>query len=85
VPPLLSAMRGILRLVAVLDVLPEWRTSLLAYGWAWTLLAPLAPFGGLYSGVVAAFRRTIAWRGVRYKLVSDHQTRILARVSRRNT
>jgi hypothetical protein len=71
----LAAIRGMLRLAAVLDLLPEWRDTLLSYAWAWTLLAPLVPFMYLYNAVVAAFSRTIRWRGIRYQLVSAGQTR----------
>jgi len=71
----LAALRGTLRLVAVLDLLPEWRDTLLAYAWAWTLLAPVVPFVYLYNAAVAAFSRTIRWRGIRYELISTRQTR----------
>jgi ceramide glucosyltransferase len=77
VPPILAAVRGVLRQMAVLDLLPEWRQQLLRYGWAWTLLAPLVPFVFFYNSTVAAFCRTITWRGIRYELVSPDQTRIL--------
>ncbi len=76
-PVILCAARGVLRLAAVIDLLPEWREKLLAYGWAWTLLAPLVPLVYLYNTFVAALTRTITWRGIRYELVSPHQTRIL--------
>ena len=79
VPPLFAAVRGVLRLVAVLDLLPEWRKKLLAYAWAWTILAPLVPFVYLYNSFAAAFSRKITWRGIRYELVSAGQTRILVR------
>lgn len=78
-PPLLSALRGVLRLVAVQVLLPDWQQSLIRNGWAWTLLAPLAPFFALYNALVAALNRKIVWRGLRYELLSDTQTRILAR------
>jgi ceramide glucosyltransferase len=78
-PPLLSALRGILRLVAVQDLLPEWRAQLVTYGWAWTLLAPLTPFFALYNTVAAAFSRKIIWRGSRYELLSPNRTRIVLR------
>jgi ceramide glucosyltransferase len=78
-PVILAATRGTLRLAAVLDVLPEWRETLLAYGWAWTLLAPLVPFVFLYNSLVAAFSRKITWRGIRYELISPQKTRILTR------
>jgi hypothetical protein len=60
-------------------LLPEWRPALLKYGWAWTLLAPLAPFFSLYNTVAAAFRRKIIWRGTRYELLTQNRTRILVR------
>jgi ceramide glucosyltransferase len=73
-----AAIRGTLRLVAVMELLPEWRDTLLAYAWAWTLLAPIVPFVYLYNSAVAAFSRRIRWRGIRYELVSAHQTRHIA-------
>jgi len=79
VPPLFAALRGMLRLVAVLDLLPEWRQKLLTYAWAWTILAPLVPFVYLYNSLAAAFSRKITWRGIRYELISPGQTRILVR------
>ena len=78
-PAILCAGRGVLRLAAVLNMLPERREKLLAYGWAWTLLAPLVPFVYLYNTLVAAFTRTITWRGIRYELISPQQTRIIPR------
>jgi ceramide glucosyltransferase len=78
-PVIIAAARGVLRLVAVLELLPEWRDDLVKYGWAWTLLAPIVPFVYLYNTIVAAFTRTITWRGIRYELISSRQTRVLAR------
>lgn len=77
VPAFLAAAKGYLRLVAVSELLPAWKEKLLAYGWAWTLLAPLMPFLYLWNSLVAAFTRRIVWRGIRYELVSAHDTRIL--------
>ncbi len=79
VSPILAAVRGVLRQMAVLDLLPEWRQQLLRFGWAWTLLAPLVPLVFFYNSVVAAFSRTITWRGIRYELLSPSETRILPR------
>jgi ceramide glucosyltransferase len=73
----LAAIRGMLRLAAVMDLLLEWRDTLLAYAWAWTLLAPIVPFVYLYNSAVAAFTRRICWRGIRYELVSAQQTRLI--------
>jgi hypothetical protein len=73
-----AAFRGLLRLIAVMDLLPDWRDTLLAYAWAWTLLAPIVPFVYLYNSVMSAFSRRIRWRGIRYELVSSRQTRLIA-------
>jgi hypothetical protein len=77
IPPLLSALRGVQRLAAVLELQPEHRQKLLANAWAWTLLPPAVPFVALCGSVVSAFRRQIIWRGRRYELISAHQTRVL--------
>lgn len=74
---LLAAAKGVLRWVAVNELMPAWKTKLVAYAWAWTMLAPLVPFLYAMNFTVSAFRRRILWRGVRYQLVSPGQTRIL--------
>lgn len=79
VPPVLSMGRGVLRLAALMEVLPEWKTKLLADGWIWTFLAAAAPFLALWNTLVALFSRQIRWRGIRYKLRSPGQTQILTR------
>jgi ceramide glucosyltransferase len=79
VPVVLSMARGVLRLAAIMEVLPEWKAKLLADGWIWTFLAALAPFLGLWNSLVALFTRRIRWRGIRYELRSPGQTRILMR------
>src|ERR1700675_137918 len=48
VPPVLSMARGVLRLTAVMEILPEWKSKLLADGWVWTFLAAVAPFLSLW-------------------------------------
>jgi hypothetical protein len=78
-PIVLSMGRGILRLAAIMEVLPDWKTKLLADGWIWTFLAAVAPFLALWNSVVALFTRQIRWRGIRYELQSPGQTRILTR------
>ncbi len=79
VPPVLSMGRGVLRLAALMEVLPDWKSKLLADGWIWTFLAALAPFLALWNTVVALFSSRIRWRGIRYRLLSPGQTRILPR------
>ena len=77
VPPVLSMARGVLRLAAILEVLPEWKSKLLADAWIWTFLAAVVPFLALWNTLVAMFSRQIRWRGIRYLLLSSGQTRIL--------
>jgi hypothetical protein len=79
IPPLFAAVRGVLRLVAALELLPELREQLLSEGWVWVLLAPLVPFVYVYNSLMAAFTRKITWRGIRYELLSPARTRIIAR------
>lgn len=79
VPPLLSMVRGVLRLIAVIELLPEWKQSLLAKGWIWTVLAPIVPLIALWNHLVSATTRRITWRGVRYELTSPAATRVLPR------
>ncbi len=77
--PIFASVRGVLRLVAVLELLPDLREQLLSEGWVWVLLAPLVPFVYLYNALVAMFTRKITWRGIRYELISPLRTRIIAR------
>ncbi len=74
---LLAAAKGVLRWLAVNDLLPAWKPQLVTYAWAWTLLAPVAPFLYAVNFAVSAFRRRITWRGVSYELISPVQTRIV--------
>ena len=78
-PPVLSMARGVLRLTAILDILPDWKAKLLGDGWIWTFLAAVVPFLSLWNTGVALFTRKIRWRGIRYELLSPGQTRILTR------
>jgi ceramide glucosyltransferase len=77
--PVLSMGRGVLRLAAIMELLPEWKSKLLADGWIWTFLAALAPAVGLWNTFAALFSRQIRWRGIHYELLSAGQTRILSR------
>ena len=79
VPPVFSMARGILRLAAIMELLPGWKSKLLSDGWIWTFLAAVVPFLSLWNSVVALFTRRIRWRGIRYELTSAGQTRIITR------
>ncbi len=77
--PLLAALKGALRAVAVSELLPDWRTKVQQWSWAWIALAPVVPFLYLCNLLGAAFSRQVRWRGIRYELISPNQTRILLR------
>ena len=79
VPSILSMGRGVLRLAAVMELLPDWKAKLLADAWIWMILAPVAPFLSLWNSITALFTRRIQWRGTQYELVSALQTRVLNR------
>lgn len=75
---LLAAAKGALRAIAVQDILREWRTKCDETSWAWIALAPIVPALFLWNFIISAFERRIRWRGIRYELVSDTQTRVLS-------
>jgi len=52
VPPVFFHGARVLRLTAVMELLPSWKPKLLADGWIWTLLAAVVPFLAFveYSG-----------------------------------
>jgi ceramide glucosyltransferase len=77
--PLLAAMKGALRIIAVNELLPEWKPQFDRWSWAWMALAPLVPFLFVWNFLVSLVTRRIRWRGIRYELVSVDKTRILKR------
>jgi len=77
--PLLAAMKGAIRTMAALDLLPEWKPQLSQWSWAWTVLAPLVPFLFSWNFVASLLTRRTRWRGIRYELVSPTVTRVLTR------
>jgi cellulose synthase/poly-beta-1,6-N-acetylglucosamine synthase-like glycosyltransferase len=76
-PMVLAALRGAARLAAVSEINPAWRRPLSEQAWIWTLLAPVVPFFYSLNYLTSLFSRTIRWRGLRYKVISPNQTRIL--------
>ena len=42
--PLLAALKGAVRTIAVMELLPEWKAQLNEWAWVWTALAPVVPF-----------------------------------------
>jgi ceramide glucosyltransferase len=75
--PLLSAMKGVLRTIAVNELLPEWKGKLREWGWVWPVLAPVVPFLYAWNFLMSLTTKRIRWRGIRYELVSPSVTRIL--------
>jgi len=77
--PLLSAMKGALRTVAVDELLPQWRGPLKKWGWVWMTLAPVVPFLFAWNFIASLTTKRLRWRGVSYELVSPTTTRVLSR------
>ncbi len=77
--PLLAAMKGAIRTIAVGEMLPEWKAQLSQWSWAWPALAPVVPFLFSWNFVSSLLSRRTRWRGVRYELVSPNVTRVLSR------
>lgn len=77
--PLLAAMKGALRTMAVNELLPEWKVQLGQWSWVWTALAPVVPFLFAWNFIMSLLTKRIRWRGIRYELVSPSVTRILKR------
>jgi cellulose synthase/poly-beta-1,6-N-acetylglucosamine synthase-like glycosyltransferase len=75
--PLLAAMKGAIRTIAVNELLPEQRTRLREWGWVWSLLAPIVPFLFSWNFIISLVSKRIRWRGIRYELVSTNETRIV--------
>jgi ceramide glucosyltransferase len=77
-PVLLSAIRGGLRVVGVTEALPSWRKAISAQSWIYILVNVFVPFLYLVNFVHSLITRKIRWRGIRYELLGQDQTRIVA-------
>lgn len=77
--PLLAAMKGAIRTIAILELLPEQKGRMGDWAWVWTALAPVVPFLFSWNFLTSLATKTIRWRGIRYELVSPTTTRILKR------
>ncbi len=75
--PLLAAMKGAMRTIAVSEVLPEWKAKLHEWGWVWFALAPVVPFLFSWNFISSLLSKRIRWRGIRYELISPTVTRVL--------
>jgi ceramide glucosyltransferase len=77
--PLLAAMKGAIRTMAVGELLPEWKAQLSDWSWAWAALAPVVPFLFSWNFIMSLVSRRTRWRGIRYELISPSVTRVLTR------
>jgi len=77
VVPLLAVMKGVIRTIAVNELLPEWRGKLHEWGWVWSLMAPIVPFLFSWNFILSLVSKRIRWRGIRYELIAANQVRIL--------
>jgi cellulose synthase/poly-beta-1,6-N-acetylglucosamine synthase-like glycosyltransferase len=74
---LLGSLKGLLRLLAATEALPDERRRLVRFWWMYCLLWPLVSVLFIYNFALSAFTRCITWRGVRYELRSPTETIIL--------
>lgn len=79
VVPFLAVLKGVLRTIAVGEMLPEWKVQLGQWSWVWTALAPVVPFLFAWNFISSLISRRTRWRNVRYELVSPSVTRVLQR------
>jgi len=77
VPAILAMVRGVLRVLALVEIFPALRQKVLEQSWMVTFVAAFVPFVYSVNFLVSAVTRKICWRGVRYELVSPQQTKIL--------
>ena len=75
--PLLAAMKGALRAVAIGEAMPEWKAKINEWIWVWPVLAPVAPFLFSWNFISSLITKRIRWRGIRYELLSPNLTRIV--------
>ncbi|GAC1634533.1 MAG: hypothetical protein NVS9B14_10730 [Candidatus Acidiferrum sp.] len=76
-PLLLASLRSAFRVVAVADLLPEYKSQINTQSWIYITIGVFIPFLYLVNFFSSLFSRRIRWRGIRYELVSPHETRIL--------
>lgn len=77
--PLLAAMKGAMRTIAIGEAMPEWRGKLQEWSWVYPVLAPVVPFLFTWNFVMSLATKSIRWRGIRYELEGPNVTRILKR------
>ncbi len=76
---LLGVAKARVRTIVARELFPEERETLERYGARYWQLQPLVPWIMLGNFVLAGFKRTIEWGGVRYQLISPDRLRVLGR------
>lgn len=76
-PLLLASMRSALRIVAVAELLPAYKSQINSQSWIYITIGVFIPFLYLWNFFSSLITRQIRWRGIRYELVSQYETRIL--------
>src|SRR5262249_9312356 len=76
-PLLLASIRGALRVVGVADLLSGYRSQINAQSWIYITIGVFMPFLYLINFFSSLISRQIRWRGIRYELVSQYETRVL--------
>jgi ceramide glucosyltransferase len=64
----LGMLKAANRAALAKSALPEWKTWFDRHGWVLTWWSPLGTWVWLYGFLASAGRRTIEWRGVKYRL-----------------
>ena len=77
--PLLAAMKGAMRTIAVGEAMPESKAKLQEWSWVSPVFAPVIPFLFSWNFIASLLSKTIRWRGIRYEVVGPNMTRILKR------
>jgi hypothetical protein len=68
---------GGLRALAVIELAPQWRTTIRRSLWAYFLMVPLAGLLTLACIPRALWSRRIRWRGKIYEMRSPRETRLI--------
>jgi ceramide glucosyltransferase len=77
--PLLAAMKGAMRTIAVSEAMAESKAKLQEWSWVSPVFAPVVPFLFSWNFIASLLTKSIRWRGIRYELVSPNMTRIIKR------
>jgi len=78
-PLLLAAIRGVLRVTVVQEMLPSLKTPIQQQSWSHLVLGVWIPFLYITNFLISAVTRKICWRGIRYQLNSSQDTVIIGR------